>query len=181
MKLPLWVKISIVLALLSIAGTVLSAVSPSLILPVAAIIIMLFPGPDAANPRLVRWIPWFWALDALVGLVFAIAMLMGKDLFPPEQRHPSMLEICSSIVMAGPMIWLLVKRHRLFKPVLIFSAVLFSGFSIWDYQTDPSIDLRAKIELISDLLTQVLLTAYLLVKVRAHKGELAHQQHEENR
>ncbi len=172
MKIPAWLKILLILFVFFIVFSVLGAVSPYIIPLVLAVALILFPGADEAAPRLVKVMPWFWSLEILVSLVFVVMDLAGKKLFEADQRQPTAVEIWSGIILTAPLIWLLAKRHKAFRPMLVVATLVNLGIAVWVY-SDGSGDIKAKFELAGGISTELLVSIYLLMKVRPHKVELA--------
>ncbi|MBI3542328.1 MAG: hypothetical protein HY075_03515 [Deltaproteobacteria bacterium] len=97
---------------------------------------------------------------------------MGKPIGGDEMRQPTTVELAATVVLGAPLVLTLAKRHRFFKPVLVFSTVVFVGIACWVYSTSLR-DYKAGFELAGDLFTQALVTGYLLVKVRTQDRQLA--------
>ena len=172
MKIPAWLKILVILFFLFIVFSVLGAVSPYIIPLALAVSLILFPGTDQANPRLVKVIPWFWGLEIIVSFIFVALDLAGKKLFESDQRQPTAIEIWSGIIFTAPLIWLIVKRHKAFRPMLVVATLVNLAIGFWVY-SDSIGDVKAKFELAGGVTTELLVSIYLLVKVRTHKADFA--------
>ncbi|MBI3557029.1 MAG: hypothetical protein HY074_12255 [Deltaproteobacteria bacterium] len=172
MRLPAWLKILIILLLSFIVFSVLGAVSPYIIPLVLAVSLMLFPGNDLAAPRLVKVMPWFWGLEILVSFVFIALDLAGKKLFESDQRQPTAIEIWSGIILTAPLIWLIVKRHKAFRPMLVLATLVNLAIGFWVYSGSLG-DIKAKFELAGGVSTELLVSIYLLMKVRPKKAGFA--------
>ena len=72
MVLPGWLKILIVLGLSSLVISALGAVSQYLVPAFLMAALIIFPGSDQDNPRLIKWLPVLW------GLSFAVAITSGN-------------------------------------------------------------------------------------------------------
>lgn len=178
MKLPAWLKILLIIFLASFVFTVLGAVSPYVIGPVLVLALIFFPGRDPERPTLVKVIPWFWALEVLASVFFLAAQWTGRQAgLSDDVRPPTAPELWASIVLGIPLIWSLAKRSRTFRPLLIVSTAVFIAISIWAY-ADAGGDFKAKLELAGSLVTQLMVTIYLLMKVRPHESELAQEQND---
>lgn len=169
MRIPAWLKILVILLLTSLVFSALNAAAGTFILTLLLIVLIFFPGPDAKNPRLVRWIPWIWGLNFLAALAFLVAGAMGKSLVGPEADAPTSGELWATVVFAPLLMATLLKRHVAFKPLLIVSTVLFLGLEAKEY-ADSLQDGKALLELIGEGSAEIILTSYLLVKTRAKKA-----------
>jgi hypothetical protein len=175
MKIPSWLKILGLLFFLSVIFSILgAAISEFLIVPLVLITLILFPGKDAKNPRLVRFIPWIWGLGAAISLVFLLAELIGRPMASPEMHNPTLPELWSTVLLTPPLIWALVRRNRFFRPLLIGSAILFTGLEFWIY-SESNADIKAIFELVGGASSELILAIYLFIKVRPEKNELSNQ------
>lgn len=174
MKIPAWLKILIVLGLLSIVFTILGAVSEFIIAPVLVLALILFPGRDPDRPTLVKVLPWLWGLSALMAALLLVAEFAGKSMFPAGSPQPTPEELWTTLLVSPVLIWALVTRHRHFRVIVIASTVFMVGMEIYGY-LDSSRDLKAVIELTGNLFAELLIAGYLLAKVPGHKVELTHQ------
>lgn len=176
MRMPSWLKIVIILMLTSLVFSVLNAAAGSFILLLVLIALIVFPGKDPANPRLVRWMPALWGLNFLAALAFLVAGALGKSLVSAETELPSPGELWGTIFFVPPLIWTLVKRHRLFKPLLIASTVFMLGLELYKF-TESLRDAKAVIELIGEGSAELILTIYLLRRVRTSDAtsSIAHE------
>lgn len=165
MKMPLWLKMLLLFLPLSLVFSVLGTVSEFLIAPIFFFALMLFPGADAENPRLVRFMPWLWALEAVVALGLLALKMVGKSPFGPEMRAPTPLEMWSTILFAPPMIWTLVRRNGFFRPLLVFQAVAALAISFWVYSGRTG-DIKAVFELCGDIVAELMVTIYLLARAK---------------
>lgn len=165
-SVPRWAKILFILILLSLVFTIFAQVAESLIPITLLTSLILFPGPDEENPRLIRWVPALWVLSFAVALAFLIARWFGKELAATDSHTISDMEILSTLVFSLPLAWTLIKRQPIFKWLLLASTVV----SIWteyeDYLHSPPGQLRAIIELAGSATAEVLLAVYLLLKFR---------------
>lgn len=169
MRIPAWLKILVILLLTSLVFSALNAAAGTFILTLFLIALILFPGPDAQNPRLVRWIPWIWGLNFFAAIAFLVAGFMGKSLVGPEANAPTVGELWATVVFAPLLIATLLKQHALFKPLLIASTVLFLGLEAKEY-SDSLQDGKALLALVGEGSAGIVLTAYLLVKTRENRA-----------
>ena len=159
MKIPGWLKILCVLALLSLVFSVLGAVSEHFIAPVFLTALVLFPGRDKENPTLFKVIIWLWGLGFLAAIALLAGQFMGRPLLPAEADQPSQLELWSTIVFSPPLVWGFLRRERWFLPLLIGSTLLFMGIEIRDYTEREG--LKAVMELVGNITAEAILAIYM--------------------
>ena len=165
MRIPLWLKILVILMLLSAVLSALGPTAGSYLFLVGFLALIFFPGDDQSNPRLVRWVPWLWALNIIAAVVLLGAQGLGKTLLSPEVDGPTNAELWTTLFFAPTLIWTLVKRHRAFRVILVISVLTSLGLQISDYSQSAQ-DTKAIITLVGEGLSELLLAAYLFVKVK---------------
>lgn len=165
MRIPLWLKILVILMLLSAVLSALGPAASSYLFIVGFVALVFFPGKDPQNPRLVRWVPWLWGLNFVAATVLLGAQFIGKDLLTADVDAPSNAELWATLVFAPVLIWTLIKRHRTFRIVLIIAAVTSLGLQISEYSQSTQ-DAKATLTLIGESLSELILAVYLFVKVK---------------
>jgi hypothetical protein len=124
-KIPLWIKILIVFFGLFLVASVLGAISKEFLGPLFLILLILFPGKNKSNPRLVAWAPWIWMLSFATAVIVLIFAMMGKNLLPPEANPPSTEELFFTAVTSPVFIYLYFSQKKLWlKRGILLSAVL---------------------------------------------------------
>jgi hypothetical protein len=175
MRIPTWLKILAVILLLSLVFTALAAVSAYIITTVVLIVLILFPGKDLENPRIVKLVPWFWGLGMVVAVFFLVMDALGKSIMPgADSRPPTPAELWSTILFTPPLVWAFVKRNLFFRPILIVSSLVFVGIEFWLY-SDSAKHISDVFDLVGNISAEVILTVYLLLRVKmpTHKSELS--------
>jgi hypothetical protein len=167
-QIPLWVKIFALLFVLSVVVTVLGPLAEALIPAALFVTLVMFPGPNRDQPRLVRAMPWLWGFSFVVAAALALSRAIGKPLFGETMREVSTYEIWSTIAFTGPLIWTLVKRHWAFRWIIAVSAVITLVGEYLDYSTSTG-DAGAMITLISGMATELALAIYLFVKFKPQR------------
>lgn len=166
MKMPMWLKILILLILASIVFSALGAVSEFIVLPLVLLALILFPGKNPANPTLFKVLPYLWALNSLASLAFLIAMAMGKNnLLGPDARELQPIELWTTLLFTFPLMITFVKRMPVFRVALVLTAVIYLGIELWIYETGAQ-DWKAKFELAGSFVSELMIVAYCLKKFR---------------
>ncbi|MEW6057258.1 MAG: hypothetical protein AB1540_11670 [Bdellovibrionota bacterium] len=159
-SLPLWLRITLVLGLLSFVFTILGAISPFLIAPLLFLLLILFPGPDASQPRLVRLMPWLWTMGFLIAILLLLAQETGHRIFGPDLDLPSRTEMIATVVFFPALIWSFWKQHRSFRLILIFSTAASIGIQLQAY-FDGAQETKAMLELIGNLSAELIAAIYV--------------------
>ena len=108
-------------------GGILLQESVELVLLLAAIMLILFPGKTSPK-RLVRVMPWLWVLNFL-SAVFILGMIhLMPDRVPSDLKTFSDLDLWGTLVLSPTLLTTYYRHPRYFKPVLI-SAAIFSCLS----------------------------------------------------
>lgn len=173
-------KILGVVALIWIASMVGSALGPQLLtcvlIPTIFILLMMFPGKDPENPRLFKVTPWIWSLSFLSAVTLLLADLFEKDLFGQGTPKPSNVELAGAVITYLPLMWTFLRRHPLFKPVLIGATVISLGTSIYAY-LESTREFDHLIDMWGSLIAEGILVPYLFIKFKPRQtGTLAHEE-----
>lgn len=128
-KIPLWLKLFISIVFFMMLVPLLSFAQglPSMIGILLVFVLISFPGPDPARPRLLRFLPWLWALEFVASVI-----LGGGKLFIPEEKIPrefsnvSWVEILTALLAAPLLFRLYFKKSRLLPTALLVIAIVQS-------------------------------------------------------
>jgi hypothetical protein len=99
--------------------------------------------------------------------VFSHRGIHGKETARPEAR-PQPWRTFSDHFITPPLVWALLTQNRYFRPLMLASAVLVVGMEFWIYSQSTG-ELKAVFEVVGGVLSEAMMTVYLLMKVRPHK------------
>lgn len=162
-------KIAAVILALSLVVPMAAVFSEALFFLVIVALFALFPGKDAAKPRLLKIMPWLWGLSFAASVAVLAARAMGKELIPNDGTTPAItqVELIGTIVVTPLLLRAFLMKKRFFPHLLIASSAAVLALSIHEFATGTQ-GPREIINLAAEVATEALLTAYLVLKFPAY-------------
>ncbi len=169
-KLPLWLRIFIIMVVASFVFSVLGEISMYLIVPLLFLVFVFFPGKSKDNPTFFKIIPWLWGLNIFESAILILLKMADKDIFPPEIRQPHLFELASSLLLTPVLMFTFLKRHPIFKIVLLGCAgVAIAESSVVYFNGTRHV--QAMFDLVSTILESAILTVYFIQNFRPKNEE----------
>lgn len=134
--------------------------APSVVVCVLFGALILFPGKDARRPRLIKFLPFFWALEFLSAA--ALLVLQRKpDLLPEELRDQSVFLVIATLIWTPILAWHFFRKTKYF--ILLFVLVALVNVANFAWQLAVS---SAHLDDGFQLLATLILTVYIWKKFR---------------
>lgn len=136
--------------------------APSAIVCVIFGLLIVFPGKDPVQPRLIRLLPLFWSLEFLSAAL--LLLLQSKpELLPEELRDQSVFLVASTLIWTPILAWHYFRKTRFFVTLFIVVSVASLGHFIWQ-----NVGGNAKTDDFFQLLATLILTVYVWNKFPAY-------------